>query len=133
MAERLESMHVERNVVVNQENGAGAVVSRVSDVSQDAVESVGVKVASAHFHSLIGFAGKTRVIAANNDLHAGLKRAQQIDDSPGSAALEGHHRKPDYVGIKLTNQPGDRVPHVTMAENEIGNGYSVVGIDVPCE
>src|ERR1700737_1932290 len=49
MAESLETMHVERNVVVHQENGTGAVVSRVSDVSQDAFESVGVKVASAHF------------------------------------------------------------------------------------
>src|SRR5258707_14898938 len=37
MAERLETMYVERDVVVHQENGARAVVSRVSDVSQDAV------------------------------------------------------------------------------------------------
>src|SRR5689334_14109470 len=49
MAQRLETMYVERNVVVYQENGTGAVVSRVSDISQDAFESVGMKVASAHF------------------------------------------------------------------------------------
>src|SRR5713101_3487664 len=50
MAELFETTHVERNVVVHQENGTGAVVSGVSDVSQDAFESVGVKVAAAHFN-----------------------------------------------------------------------------------
>src|SRR5229473_536786 len=76
MAERLESMHVERNVVVNQENGAGAVVSRVSDVSQDAVESVGVKVASAHFDDR----AKTAVVgaAARGLDHINLASKQRV-------------------------------------------------------
>src|ERR1700733_9056587 len=35
VAERLETMYVERDVVVHQENRSGAVVSRVSDICQD--------------------------------------------------------------------------------------------------
>src|ERR1700737_574285 len=86
-----------------------------------------------HVHSLIGFAGKTRIIAAHNDLHAGFERAHQIDDPTSSTALEGHHGKPDNVGINLMNQPGDCAPCLTMAENQIGNRNLVVGIDVSCE
>ena len=40
---------------------------------------------------------------------------------------------PTTLGIKLTNQSGDSLPHLTMAENEIGNRHSVVRIDVSCE
>src|SRR5258708_773956 len=229
MAKGLETMYVERNVVVHQENGTGTVVSCVSDVSQDAFESVGVKVASAHFddraettvvgatargldhidlaseerialehagftigqadlivfqpmylppgvveppiagavrkagdpteiptllqgtqkfakrdlafathdeihiHSFVGFAGKTRVVTAHHDFHSGFERTHQIDDAPSSPALEGHRGKPDHLRIELIHQPGDRVPHLTMAENQIGNRNLVVGIDVSCE
>src|SRR5713101_5384853 len=86
-----------------------------------------------HIHSFIGFTGETRVVTAHHDFHSGLERTHQTDDAPSSPALEVHHGKADYVGIKLTNQPGDRVPHLTMAENQIGNCNLVVGIDVSCE
>src|ERR1700730_11619537 len=48
-AQRLETMHVEHDIVVNQENGAGAVVARVANVGNYVLEGVGVEVAAAHF------------------------------------------------------------------------------------
>ena len=47
-AERLEPADVQRDVVVDEEDGPRAVVPRVADVGQDPLERVGVEVASAH-------------------------------------------------------------------------------------
>ena len=48
LAERLEALDVEADVVVDDENGAGAVVAGVANVGQHAVEGVSMKVAAAH-------------------------------------------------------------------------------------
>ena len=48
-AQRLETMHVEHDIVVNQEDGAGAVVARVANVGNYVLERIGVEVAAAHF------------------------------------------------------------------------------------
>ena len=47
-AERLEARHVERDVVVDQEDRARPAAARVGDVRQDAREVEGVKVPAAH-------------------------------------------------------------------------------------
>ncbi len=48
LAERLKALDVEADVVVDDEDGAGAVIAGVANVGQDAIECVGVKVAAAH-------------------------------------------------------------------------------------
>ena len=49
LAQRLKAVHVERDVVVDKEDSARAVIAGVADVRQDAIEIVGVKIAAAHF------------------------------------------------------------------------------------
>src|ERR1700729_1153120 len=41
LAQGLESMHIQRNVVVDEEDGSSAVVARVANVVQHAIERVG--------------------------------------------------------------------------------------------
>ena len=48
LAQRGEALHVERDVVVDDEQGPGAAITAVADVVEDAVEVVGVEVAAAH-------------------------------------------------------------------------------------
>src|ERR1700680_5347266 len=50
MAERLKAMDIQCNIVVDEEDCAGAVALRIADVSDDAVKGVGVKVTAAHFN-----------------------------------------------------------------------------------
>src|SRR5208282_3193654 len=48
LAQRLETPHVQRNVVVDQENGSSAVIAGVANILQHAIEGVGVEVAAPH-------------------------------------------------------------------------------------
>ena len=48
-AQGFEAPNVQRNVVVDQENGSSAVIVGVANVLEHAVEGVGVEIASPHF------------------------------------------------------------------------------------
>src|SRR5207237_8116007 len=49
-AQGLEAPDVERNVVVDQENGLGASTSRVRNIGENPLDRVRVEVAPAHFN-----------------------------------------------------------------------------------
>src|SRR5258708_14755493 len=47
--QRFKAFNVQRDVVVDQENGSSPMVAGVANVGQHAVERVSVKIAAAHF------------------------------------------------------------------------------------
>jgi hypothetical protein len=47
--------------------------------------------------------------------------------------LECHHRKPDQFGINLADKPGDSLSHSALTQDKIGNGHSVILIQIACE
>ncbi len=49
-AESFEAFYVQGDVVIDQEDGAGAVIAGVANVGEDAIERVGMEVAAAHFN-----------------------------------------------------------------------------------
>ena len=231
LAERLEALDVERDVVVDDEDRARAVVARVLDVGEHALEAAAVEVAAAHgddraeaavegaaarglddvdrlaeqrvavehasasvrqpqrvvleradrarrvvaeaalgperepgdaverpaalersqqlrkrllalarHHEVDarrgtrpGGGGEARVVAAGDDPGARPQRPQPLDQPERRAALEGHHRQPDHIGLVLAHQPIDRRADLALGEHQVGDGHAVVRVDVAGE
>src|SRR2546427_499287 len=64
-------------------------------------------------HSLLRHGGKTGVITAHHDFHAGLQRTCQIDDAVSGLAMKRLYREPDNLWINFVKQPVDSLPHPT--------------------
>src|SRR5579862_3969026 len=118
VAERLETMYVERDVVVHQKNRASAVVSRVTDIRQDSVELVGVKVATAHFDDRAETAIVSAAARGLNHIHLASEQGIAFEH-PGCAVgqtdlvvVESMYRPGGVMGPAIAGtvrKPGDLV------------------------
>ena len=73
------------------------------------------------------------VVASDDDLYARFEAADELHDALGGAALEGHDGQADEVGIDLADEAGDGLAYGALAEDEVGDGYFVVGVKVAGE
>src|ERR1700730_807837 len=120
-AQRLETMHVEHDIVVNQEDGAGSVVARVANVGNHALEGIGVEVAAAHFDD----GAETAVIGTSprslDDIHLA---SQQCIAFKHTRITVG---QPDFLVIELVNGPGRIVcPAAFVAVGETANPIEAI-------
>ena len=76
---------------------------------------------------------EARIVAADDDAHAGRQRAHQRDDPPRRRPLKGHHRQADDVGLRVADEALDRRPDGGLREDEVGDRDLMVRIDVAGE
>ena len=74
---------------------------------------------------------EARVVAADDDADVWLDRPDERDDSTRRAALKGHHRQPDQLGLEIAHQPLDRAAHRRLHEHQVGDRDAVMRVDIP--
>ena len=74
-----------------------------------------------------------RIVAADDDAHAGAEGADEPNHPQRRAALEGHDGEADEIGLMRGDQVRDGVADVRLRENQIRDRDVMVRIDVAGE
>ena len=122
-AQGLEAAHVESDVVVDEENSAGAVTAGVADVVEHAIERIGVEVAAAHFNDGAEAAVVGAAARGFDDIDLASEQGVAAEHARGAVG------QADFAIFQAMHRASRVVPPaVAIAVGETADGFEAAAV-----